>query len=230
MSLIPRNWNRYNTINKWALLTSFVGVLGFGVLIYDHLFPSAPIPSVSDLVLKDNNPTKLEISEIKIKTWLGDSEPYITVSVKNVSKRTAINVIPSFQGAKDPWYFTPTKASTAFQNGLLIEPQSTMEFPVAPVSEFLIKTAQDCAGCYLMGVDKDANIPISYTLKACQNKNPCELSSLSKPFGLNLHYKNIFNEPVHQFVVLFSYFSKNLPFDIPAQSLTHSSGTPNGAP
>lgn len=58
-------------------------------------------PSIFNIVVKDENPTKLDVSEITIEKWIGDSKPYITANVKNVTKRTAISVIPTFLGEKD---------------------------------------------------------------------------------------------------------------------------------
>lgn len=211
MSLIPTNqkWQKYTTQNKWGLIAAVATVLGLLFTIYAYYSPPTLPPSISDVVIKDENPTKLEVSEITIEEWVGDSEPYITVNVKNVSKRTAISVIPTLQSEKDIWQFTPTKTGTAFQSGLSIEPQSSMKFPIAPVSEFLPKVVQDCEGCNLMGLGQEANTPSSYMFKVCENKNPCVLSSRAVPIALNFHYKNIFNEPIHQLFIVFAYLSTN---------------------
>jgi hypothetical protein len=211
MSLIPTNqkWQKYTTQNKWALIAAIATVLGLLFTIYSYYSPPTLPPSISDVIVKDENQTKLEVSEITIEKWLGDSEPYITVNVKNVSKHTAISVIPTFQSEKDIWQFTPTKTGTVFQSGLSIESQSSMKFPIAPVNEFLPKVVKNCEGCNLMGLGLEANTPSSYMFKVCENKNPCELSSRAVPIGLNFHYKNIFNEPIHQFFVVFAYLSIN---------------------
>ncbi len=131
------------------------------------------------------------------------------MNVQNVSKRTAISVIPTFQGEKEIWKFTPTKTSTAFKSGLSIESQSSLKFPIAPVNQFLTKVIKDCEDCKLMGLGKHANTPSSYMFQVCENKNPCELSSIALPIGLNFYYKNIFNESVQEFLTVYAYLSTN---------------------
>ena len=204
MSLIPtkQKWNQYTTSNKWALLAAITTVI---FLIYDH-WPQSNNSSTLELIAKDENPVKLEIADISIKQWLGDSEPYITVNIKNASKRSAINVLATFQGEKDSWQFTPTKTATQFQSGVSIPAQSSLEFPIAPISEFLLRMPNS-QKLHFVGLGVNPNIPFSYSQKECQNLNPCQLQMEAKPVGFNLNYKNIFNEPVHQFFSVFTYFS-----------------------
>ena len=205
--LITREkWNKFSTLNKYFLIAAIFGVLIGVFTIYIYFFPKSSVPSFSELVTKDDNPTKLEITDITIKKWLGDSEPYITVKINNVSKRTAIGVIAKFQGEKDLWQFTPTKTATLFQSGVSIPAQSSLEFPVAPLSEFLLKIPNN-QKLHFIGLGVNPNIPFSYTQKECQNLNPCQIYMESKPVGFNLNYTNIFNEPVHQFFSIFTYFS-----------------------
>ncbi len=204
MSLLPtkQKWNQYTTFNKWALLAAITTVI---FLIYDH-WPRSNNSSALELIAKDENPVKLEIADISIKQWLGDFEPYITVNIKNASKRSAINVLATFQGEKDSWQFTPTKTATQFQSGVSISAQSSLEFPIAPISEFLSKIPSS-QKLHFVGLGLNPNIPFSYTQKECKNLNPCQLQMNAIPVGFNLNYKNIFNEPVHQFFSVFTYFS-----------------------
>lgn len=199
MSLIPtkQKWNQYSTFNKWALLAAITTVISAILLIYDH-WPRSNNSSALELIAKDENSVKLEIADVSIKQWLGDSEPYVTANIKNASQRTAVGVVATFQGEKNPWQFTHTKTSTLFQTGVTIPAQSSLEFPIAPLSEFLSKIPSS-QGLHFVGIGLNPNIPYSYTQKECQNLNPCQLQMEAKPFGFNLNYKNIFNESVHQF-------------------------------
>ena len=217
MSLLisKEKWRKFSTLNKYFLIAAIVGILVGLFTIYTYTFPKIAAPSPSELVIKDENPVNLEIADISIKKWLGDSEPYITINIKNSSKRTAVGVIAKFQGEKDLWQFTPTKTATQFQNGVSIPSESSLEFPVAPVSEFLSKFPNS-QNLHIIGLGINPNMPMSFTQKECKNLNPCFLNTEAKPFGFNLNYKNIFNEPVHQFFSIFTYFSsKNIAANSP---------------
>lgn len=176
--------------------------------------PATPI-SLSDRVLKDDNPTKLQIERVEIKDWLGDSEPYVTVAIKNSSKRTALSVRAAFFGEEGDWTFTPTKTSTVFANGVSIEPQGTTEFPIAPVSEFLQKLQTRCAGCYLAAIGKEANFPDELLAKVCEpplkTGGFCSVSSLSTPTWVVIRYGTIFDEKTEQRSSMFSYLTRNIP-------------------
>jgi hypothetical protein len=171
--------------------------------------------TVSDRVLMDDNPTKLQIEKIEIKKWLGDSEPYITVAIKNASKRTALSVIPTFVGQESDWKFTPTKTSTVFASGVSIEAQGTTEFPVAPVSEFLQKLQARCAGCYLVAIGNEVNMPDQLMVKICEQpleiSGSCSISRLSTPTPVVVRYRTIFDEKSEQLSSMFTYLTRNTP-------------------
>ena len=75
--LITREkWNKFSTLNKYFLIAAIFGVL-FGLFtIYIYFFPKNSAPNFSDLVTKDDNPTKLEITDVTIKKWLRQEKPH----------------------------------------------------------------------------------------------------------------------------------------------------------
>jgi hypothetical protein len=210
-----QQWTNYSLLEKWGAISALATVLGLIFAVYVYLVPPASPLSISDKVMKDDNPTKLKIEKVELKHWLGDSEPYVTVVIKNTSSRTALRVIPSFVGEDGYWKFTPTKTSSLYANGVAIESQAVTEFPVAPVSEFLRKLQPRCPGCYLVAIDNDANIPDHIQATLCKQSEMvaegCQVSSLSTPTPITIRYKTIFDEKAEKFTSQFTYLSKNVP-------------------
>ncbi len=222
--MIPtkQQWRDYSLLEKWGIISAIATVLGFILAIYVYLFPPITPISISEKIAKDDNHTKLTIEKIEIKKWLGDTEPYITITIRNPSKRTALNVTPSFTGKNRVWTFTPTKTSSLYQKGLTIEAQTTSEFPIAPVSEFLYKIQQDCLGCYLTAIGTTANVPQQPMNSLCEKdletKGHCDISAYSIPTPVIIKYKTIFDDDIEQFISVFTYLTSKIqtPYFIPS--------------
>lgn len=210
-----QQWQNYSALEKWGLISAVATLFGLLFAIYMYFVPPTTPLTVSDKVVKDDNPTELQIAQIKLQHWVGDSEPYVTVAIKNISKRTALSVVPSFLGEDKEWEFSPTKTSSLYQNGIAISAQETTEFPIAPVSEFLRKIQLRCPSCYLAAIGMEANIPDSLTAEVCEqllNKNgSCQFSGLSTPVPISIRYKTIFDETAQQTIFAFAYLSRNIP-------------------
>jgi hypothetical protein len=167
--------------------------------------------SLSDRLLLDENPTKLNVSKVVLEQWVGDSEPYVTLVIANVSKRTAVGVRPYFSADKR-WEFKPTRTSSLFRTGVSIDAGAATQYPVAPLAAFLKKARPPCDSCSLVGVGTTPFPPDEITAAVCQGVNDhegCDSSYLVVPFGINLEYRSIFDQKESQFFAAFAYF-KNL--------------------
>lgn len=164
--------------------------------------------SLSDRLLLDENPTKLAISKVVLERWVGDTEPYVTLEIENVSKRTAVGVTPHFSGDKR-WTFVPTRTSSLFRAGVSIGPGSLTQYPVAPVSAFVDKVHPPCDNCVLVGVGLSPYPSHDVTAAVCgdvNNQEQCTSSLFSVPFAINLEYRSIFDQKESQFFAAFAYF------------------------
>ena len=164
--------------------------------------------SFSDRLLLDENPTKLAISKVVLERWVGDTEPYVTLEIANVSKRSAVGVKPYFSGDKR-WTFEPTRTSSLFRTGVLIEPGSLTQYPVAPLTAFVSKIHPPCQSCALVGVGLSPNPSDDVAKAACGDLNgpgPCISSVVSVPFAINLEYQSIFEQKESQLIAAFAYF------------------------
>ena len=126
--MIPtkEQWKAFSLLEKWGIVSAICTVLGllFAVFIYIHP-PVDPI-SIQEKIAKDDNKTNLTIDKIEIKNWLGDSEPYITIVIRNTSNRTALNVIPTFTSQNKAWQFKRIEAPCLIPRDL-VSPNYTNE-------------------------------------------------------------------------------------------------------
>jgi hypothetical protein len=164
--------------------------------------------SFSDRLLLDENPTKLRVSKVVLEKWVGDAEPYVTLQIENVSKRTAVRVKP-YLSADTRWKFKPTQTSSLFKTGVSIDAGAITQYPVAPVTAFVEKVRPPCNGCSLIGVGLTPFPPDEIMAAAClggSEEGPCNTGFLTVPFGINLEYRSIFDQTQSQFFAAFAYF------------------------
>jgi hypothetical protein len=215
MSLIPKpqSWKQFKTINKWSLIASVVAVLSFLFAVFVYFFPPTNPKSSAEIIAKDDNPTKLQITRFEISQWVGDNEPSLTVELKNTSLRTALSLSINLQGQVDIWRFTPSRTSSIFQKPLSLEAGATLKVPAAPISEFRSKFVSTCKDCRLIGAGLHSEVPAELIANLCepemQRNNRCQISTLSSPFVTTIKYKTIFGDENTLNSVTFAYFHRS---------------------
>jgi len=225
MKIFPskQQWTKWSFVAKSGYVGTVSGVAGVILSVAFYFIPPETPPSPADKVLKDDNPTKIELVQISIEQWLGDSEPFITIHLDNPSKRTALSVSSNFREGSSDLKFSPTKTSTVFQGaGLSIEPGKTLAIPAAPVSEFLSTFKNKCAGCYMLGIGKEAKMPLSLSEEICHPKlesgGGCYTDYTSYPIAVINHFTTVFGDKESDTNIVFAYLSRNAPtrYRVPA--------------
>ncbi|AFT90263.1 hypothetical protein [Paraburkholderia phenoliruptrix] len=120
-------------LSRWEKFQN--GILHIGSA--DPTMPQNTKLSFADRLLLDENPTKLTVSKIVLEQWVGDSEPYVTLQIQNISKRTAMGVKP-WLSAESRLTFEPTRTAALFRTGVSIDGGGMTQYPVAPVSAFVV--------------------------------------------------------------------------------------------
>ncbi|MEM5312328.1 hypothetical protein [Paraburkholderia sp. JHI869] len=190
-------------LSRWEKFQN--GILHIGSA--DQTTPKNTKLSFADRLLLDENPTKLTVSKIVLEQWVGDSEPYVTLQIQNISKRTAIGVKP-WLSAETQLTFEPTRTASLFRTGVSIDGGDMTQYPVAPVSAF-VGRLRPCNDCSLVGVGLTPLPPDDIMAAACQasdDNERCAEGLLAIPFGINLRYRSIFDQSQTQFFAAFAYF------------------------
>lgn len=121
-----------------------VGVVGIALAAYFYFNPMATPPSAADEYVRRTNPVIVELAEISILRWEGDSEDAVTATLRNNAKVPADSVsvelgdlnssLPRFESAAFP---------SSGSAGISIDPGSETKLPVfgiAQLSELLGST------------------------------------------------------------------------------------------
>lgn len=59
---------------------------------YPNMFSTDTLAKKQEALLVEENPTILEVQDLRIESFLGDREQFLTLQVENISKLTAQNV------------------------------------------------------------------------------------------------------------------------------------------
>lgn len=214
MKLFPSKpqWTKWSFVAKSGYVGTVSSVVGLVFAVVLYFVPPTTPASPTDRVVKDDNPTKIELAGISVEQWLGDHEPFVTVYLQNPSRRTAHSVSVKFRQGSFDLSFSPTQTSNLFQrNDISIEAGQTLKIPSAPVSEFLATFNAKCPGCYMLGVGKEANMPISISEEICRprlNKGlPCQTNYSAYPIGVVKDFETIFGDKVSEMNIVFVYLS-----------------------
>ena len=195
-----------------------VSVIGWGELLlmlddhdsvarkyFPNMFNSDTLSKKKEALLVEENPTRLEMKELKVMPFLGDSEPYLTLEVANVSKLTAKDLKLSVllpirvgQSQSEVAEFTPSRCIdiNSIPN-YSISGNTTQLIPFASESEAHEKLSGEFISYRLVGVGLSPNIPAELT-QQIREKNPSmnftRISVQVKGFGILLTWSSIFGQ------------------------------------
>jgi hypothetical protein len=216
MKLLPtkQQWAKWSFVAKSGYIGTVSGVAGLFLAVVFYLVPPSTPATPADRVVMDDNPTKIELAQITVEQWLGDREPFVTVHLRNPSKRSALAVSSQFHEGSSDLKFSPTETSNIFQRpDLSIESGHTLKIPSAPVSEFLATFKAKCPGCYLLGIGKESHLPFSLSEEICRPKLdkglPCQTNYTAYPIGLMKNFTTIFGGKASEMDIVFVYLSPN---------------------
>jgi hypothetical protein len=214
MKLFPskQQWVKWSFVAKSGYIGTVCSVVGITLTIAFYLIPPTTPATPADRVVKDENPTKIELTQITVEQWLGDREPFVTVYLRNPSKRTATAVSSKFHEGSSDLTFSPTQTSNIFQRqDLVIESGNTLKIPSAPISEFLGVFKTKCPGCYLLGIGKKTEMPMALSEDICRPKLdrglPCETDYKAYPIGVVKNFTTIFGDKASEMDIVFVYLS-----------------------
>ncbi|MNJ54844.1 hypothetical protein D3C77_503050 [compost metagenome] len=170
---------------------------------YPNMFSTDSLANKQEALLVEENPTRLEVKDLRFESFLGDSEPYLTLEVENVAKLTAHNIkLDIFVPVKDAQAaqvsFSPSQCINinAIPN-YSISGGSSQLIPIAAQSEAHEKLSRDLNPWRLVGVGLSPNIPEDITQQINQRDPSVFLPMLSVNsigFAISLKWSSIFGQ------------------------------------
>lgn len=198
-----------------------VSVLGWGDVLerleshediarkhYPWLYRSDSLERKQEALLVAQHPTELNVTDLVLKTWLGDNEAYLTLCLDNIKKLEARDVKVSLLKPKcseDEYSERPpfTPSRIPMPTNLTIKGDSHLEIPVAPVSE-AHKTFCNKDDWQLIGVGLTPEIPnaLKEQILSAEEQSLDEgpvltlshVESQSVVFGIEVTWKSIFEQ------------------------------------
>lgn len=172
---------------------------------YPHMFSSGSLNKKQEALIQAKNPTKLAVTGLNIQSFLGDSEPFLTVEVENISELEATNlevsiILPVQQGEKESKVatFTPSKCiDLTKMNNAVLPAGEKLPVPVAPISEANRILSRDFIGQTLVGVGLSPEIPAELPKIIRSKLTDCALPCISINsigFGVQVKWKSIFEQ------------------------------------
>lgn len=172
---------------------------------FPNQFGEDSLKKKQEALLVAQNPTTLEAKDLRKMSFLGDSEPYLTLDVQNTSDLAANNVrlsvlLPVKPGKKQSEVaeFTPSKCVNinAIPN-YSIPKKTKQSIPFAPESEAQAKLSGDYSSYRLVGVGLHPNIPNELCNEIRDLYPSIHLPVINlqaQGFGILLEWKSIFEE------------------------------------
>ena len=166
-----------------------------------------------------SNPTEIKLTNISFMQWLGDSEPFLSIQLKNISNLPALNVKIKLFSPKTKENELKLTKSNSFKSlkpqSIAIARKSDLVLPIIPVSEIKKEFKSDLSNGYsLIGYSlllNNSNILCNRYRNYIASKK--KLSSIlvecyNKPLVLQVGYKTIFDEKIYRLFPINFYFGK----------------------
>ncbi|MBP3141933.1 hypothetical protein ACTFQF_12485 [Aliivibrio fischeri] len=167
------------------------------------VLPPEPISSMknSEALIKDQNPTDIEIQSIELKEFWGIDEPYVVAVVKNDSTVSAKNVTVTFwKGADQEIISTDSIHKQYHISNLRIRAGEEHDFPIAPLSKYVQEISESSSPEDLVDftVPNEDKLPFALQEKLCGKlKNQsCRFDSFTKGTFVQFKYETIFDDSV----------------------------------
>ena len=120
-------------MKKIGIVGTIFGIIGTIFGIWEH-YENSLYHKDMDTLLREHHVPNILIVQVMSRQWVGDKEPYLTISIKNTSNEIAKNLnvqLTDFQGKT--LKFTPTKAFSI--PSVSIEAHKNWLWPIGPISE-----------------------------------------------------------------------------------------------
>lgn len=120
-------------MNKIGLVGTIFGIIGTIFGIWEH-YENSLYHKDMDTLLREHNIPNVLIEQVSSRQWIGDKEPYLTISIINRSNEIAKNLKVQLMDIKGKTLkFTPTKAFSI--PSVSIGPNKKWLCPIGPISE-----------------------------------------------------------------------------------------------
>lgn len=172
---------------------------------FPNMFNSDSFSKKQEALLLEENPTRISMKDLRLMSFLGDSESYLTLEVENIGKLTAKSVklsvlLPVRDGESQSEIaeFTPSKCINinAIPNYSIPGGVSQL-IPFAPESEAHEKLSREFKSYRLVGAGLSPNLPHEL-MQQIREQNPSihfpRLSMQAIGFGVLLKWSSIFEQ------------------------------------
>lgn len=155
----------------------------------------------SEALIKDQNPTDIEIQSIELKEYWGIDEPYVVAVVKNDSTVSAKNVTATFWKEKNQEIISNDRIYKQYHiKNLIIRSGEEHDFPIAPLSKYVQEISKGSAPEDLVDftVSNEEKLPFALQEKLCgklENQS-CRFDSFTKGTFVRLKYDTIFGDHI----------------------------------
>ncbi|WP_426221111.1 hypothetical protein [Pseudomonas sp. DWRC2-2] len=172
---------------------------------FPNMFRTDSLSKMQEALLVEENPTRLEVKDLRLELFLGDTEPYLTLEVENTSKLTAKEIelsvlIPKKEGQTQSEIikFTPSKCiDISSIPNYSISAGSTQLIPFAPESEAHKVLSRELNTYRLVGIGLSPNIPDGLTRQIRERDHSIffpVLSVESIGFGISLTWSSVLEQ------------------------------------
>jgi hypothetical protein len=183
---------------------------------FPNMFRTDSFSKMQEALLIEENPTHLEVKDLRLESFLGDTEPYFTLEVKNTSKLTATDIklsvlMPKKEGQSQSEIirFTPSQCiDISSIPNYSISPGSTQLIPFAPRSEAHKALSRELNTYRLVGIGLSPNIPEGLTGKIRERDHSIffpVLSVESIGFGISLTWSSVLDQKMKTTLGAFLY-------------------------
>lgn len=233
--------NNTGSGNQYNLSIKYLGnyqnnVQSIGMQVNSYHFSPPPAPReknrdrlslYQERYLIATNPTELSVSNVEMAYWVGDAEPFLTVTVENPSNIPAeklnISLVKpaSANGASETIKFRPSEALIqgkvlkAIKSGLFLPQKKSLRLPLGSKTQLLENVVDHIPQGYtFFGVGDKPNIPDglcdkthgSSATEADYSMHVTEARTAA--FAIALKYDTIFDQHLVRLFPLYLYFGR----------------------
>lgn len=225
---------RFNQANSKHILDRIMaGVFGLALVTILLGFilefrKNTPLEAKQEAILTAKNPTKIEITEARLMSWLGDPEPYLTVKIHNSTDLpagiTSVQLlngrsfaigepVPDNLPNSEALEYPPSRITkTSLKNGFSIEQRGDLDVPTASNS-FLESTFGPGPGFYLAAAGVLPNAPNGLVHERPEDHKILNhiyvTETRSIPVGAIIRYKTVLGEDKTLLTAVYLYFVRN---------------------
>ena len=173
------------------------------------------------------NPTELSVINVELANWVGDIEPFLTITVENPanipSEKLRVSILRPRSGNRpsETIKFRPSnaliqgKALGAVEAGLFLPQKQTLRLPIGSRTQLLENVIKDIPQGYkLIGVGEKPNIP-NWRCENAYDNSMAESNhsmyfkdAMTAQLAIALKYNTIFDQHLVRLFPLYFYFGR----------------------